>query len=132
MSFWTDETFWIALAGVVGAALTTAGLGSVAVPVQGVIDAVAGILATTYVGGRAHQRATAIKAAGPVTVAATSSPAAAGPDTAAAAPAAAAPTSPPATGETAHVLAILNAARDALASTAPASPAGGSSPPPVK
>lgn len=62
-SFLGDETFWLTVASIVAAVLTSVGLGHLAVTVRTAIDAAAGSVALVYVGGKAHQRAKVITAA---------------------------------------------------------------------
>lgn len=60
-----DESFWIAVAALVGAVLASVGLGSLSHSAVAVVDAVAGVVLATYTGGAAHKAATAAKAAAP-------------------------------------------------------------------
>lgn len=62
-SFLGDETFWITAASLIGAIVTSVGLGHFATVVRAVIDAASGSLTAVYVAGKAHQRAKVITAA---------------------------------------------------------------------
>lgn len=55
--FWQTESFWLTLGSAVAAVLTSAGLGSFAVPVKAAIDAGALIVAAAYVHGVGSTRA---------------------------------------------------------------------------
>jgi hypothetical protein len=60
--FLSDETFYVTLAGLIGAVLASCGLGHLSASVVTALDASAGGLAAVYTAGKAHQRAKAITA----------------------------------------------------------------------